>query len=494
MISGELLLIALPPMFAALSIGLKAVRSVAASAPVFDRWIIVAAAAAHLFMTLRLPYGQPVADALIGADALNYLFLLILSVLFLGSALYSTVFIKEMAVLIREARDERYNNWYVPTMLFTLATLSGVILSRNLGLMWVFIEATTLSTAPLILHHRGKESLEAVWKYLFICSVGIALAFIGVLAMTEAGRTIKGAGLSVDALTAGASAISPLWGGIAFVFALIGFGTKMGLAPMHTWLPDAHSQAPSPASAIFSGALTISAFLCILRYYQIFSHTPMIGFIRQLMLVLGLVSLFVSAVYVLRAGNFKRKLAYSTIEHMGILAIGMGLGGAAIYAVMLHTVCSSLAKHSLFLTSGNFLHAYGTVNVREIRSGVERIPQSAWLLVTGTLALLGFPPWALFITEFSMLRQMVTDGRWFVLLMSALFLTIIIYGFVSAVMKMAFSSVEPSASEQPTKRHEPILSTLPQWTFIAALAALGVHIPERLNTILHKAAATLGGF
>ncbi|MEO5359439.1 MAG: NADH dehydrogenase FAD-containing subunit [Nitrospirota bacterium] len=488
MILSESMLIAMPALFAALSIGLKAIRAVSAKAPFFDKTIIVTAAVTHLVMTLLLQYGQHAPDALIGADALNYLFLLILSTLFLASALYSTVFIAEMTVLIREAHDEKYNHWYVPTMLFTLSTLSGVILSRNLGLMWVFIEATTLSTAPLILHHKGKESLEAVWKYLFICSVGIALAFIGVLAMTEAGRSIKDAGLNVDALSAGAANISQLWGGIAFVFALVGFGTKMGLAPMHTWLPDAHSQAPSPASAMFSGALTISAFLCILRYYQIFSSTPMIGFIRQLMLILGLVSLFVSAVYVIRAGNFKRKLAYSTIEHMGILAIGMGLGGGAIYAVMLHTLCSSLAKHSLFLTSGNFLHVYGTVNVKEIRGGVDRVPQSAWLLVTGTLALLGFPPWAIFITEFSMLRQMVTDGRWFILSAFAIFLTVIIYGFAAAVMRMAFSK-----GQGEPHHHEPLLSTLPQWTFIAALAALGIHIPAHLNTLLHQAAAALGG-
>ncbi|MBF0518057.1 MAG: hypothetical protein HQK97_13265 [Nitrospirae bacterium] len=307
MMSAQLMLIVMPVIFAAVSIALKARAS--AHAPAFDKIIIVAAAAVHLVITIQLPYGQNAPDALIGADSLNYIFLLILSTLFLASALYSTVFIAEMAVLIRDAHDEKYNHWYVPAMLLTLATLSGVILSRNLGLMWVFIEATTLFTAPLILHHKGKESLEAVWKYLFICSVGIALAFIGVLAMTEAGRTIHGAGLNVDALRAGAAGISPLWGGIAFVFALVGFGTKMGLAPMHTWLPDAHSQAPSPASAMFSGALTISAFLCILRYYQIFSATPMIGFIRQLMLILGLISLFVAAVYVIRARNFKRKLA-----------------------------------------------------------------------------------------------------------------------------------------------------------------------------------------
>ncbi|MCG6551148.1 MAG: hypothetical protein L7F77_02375 [Candidatus Magnetominusculus sp. LBB02] len=490
MISGEFLLILTPALFAVLSLGLKAIRALTAKVPFFDKTIITVAAAAHLIMTLLLPCGQPAADVLIGLDSLNYLFLLILSVLFLASALYSTVFIKEMAVLIREAHDEKYNHWYVPTMLFTLSTLSGVIMSRNLGLMWVFIEATTLSTAPLILHHKGKESLEAVWKYLFICSVGIALAFIGVLAMTEAAKTNPG--LNVDSLTAGAANISPLWGGIAFVFALVGFGTKMGLAPMHTWLPDAHSQAPSPASAIFSGALTISAFLCILRYYQIFCHTPMISFIRQLMLILGMVSLFISAIYVTRAQNFKRKLAYSTIEHMGILSIGMGLGGAAVYAAMLHTLCSSLAKHSLFLTSGNFLHAYGTVNVKEIRGGLDRIPQSSWLLVTGTLALLGFPPGALFITEFSMLRQMAAAGRWVTLLMFALFLTVIIYGLVSAVMRMAFSTPMRGGAAHD-KHHEPILCVAPQWVFVVAAALLGIHIPERLNTILHQAAAVLGG-
>ena len=454
-----------------------------------DQIVIVISAVAHLVMTLNITDTGNTDIVLFGADSLSCLFLLILTVLFLASAIYSIPFIKQMY------DGEYYNHRYVPSMLFFLSSMTGVILSRNLGLMWVFVEATTLASAPLIYYHRDRKSLEAIWKYLFICSIGIALAFISVIAMIKASNSIHVSGLNIDVLVENADRMSPLWLTIAFVFAFIGFGTKMGLAPMHTWLPDAHSQSPAPASALFSGTLLNCAFLAILRYYQILSNTNMAPFVSNLLIVFGLLSIFVCAVYIIRVRDFKRKLAYSSIEHMGILSVATGLGGVAIYAAMLHTLCHSLAKHLMFLNSGNVLRAYHTVDTAKISGGINRIPKTTWLLMLGVLFLIGLPPSGIFISKFTILMQMVSDKNWGVLIIFTLLLIIIAYGLVRAVIEMAFP--DKNKTDQIKNREvikEPLLSTLPQWAFIILLVILGVHIPSKINKLLHDAAAVLGGF
>ena len=302
-------------------------------------------------------------------DAPALLFLSITSVLFVAAAVYAVSYLAQEARIGKHDSDGEevpFVNFpeavFAGCLLFFLATMTLVSVSRHLGLMWVGVEATTLASAPLIYFHRNHRSLEATWKYLLICSVGIALAllgnfFVAVAARSAGGSTIH---LTIDDLVAHATSLNPLWLKAAFLFFLVGYGTKMGLAPLHTWLPDAHSEAPSVVSALLSGALLNCAFLTILRVHSLLSAAKLASFSSDLLVLFGLISMAVAAVFILGQSDFKRMLAYSSVEHMGILSLGIGIGGVATFGAMLHTVNHSLTKAMLFLAAGNILALYRT--------------------------------------------------------------------------------------------------------------------------------------
>ena len=261
-------------------------------------------------------------------DSLNLLFMIVL-VIVTG------------AVMIYQGKQ----NWKYYTI-FTLFFLSmtGAILSSHLGLTWVFVEATTLTSAYLIMQHKTQNSLEATWKYVFLCSIGISLAFVGIILLLIGCDGVNS--LAYSDLYSHATAINPFWLKLSFIFILIGFGTKVGLAPVHSWLPDAHAEAPSPVSAMLSATLLNSAFLVILRYYKLMELAGVQDTAKVLLLTMGFLSIFVTAVYVYKIANYKRMLAYSSIENMGIIAIGTALGGVAVFAAALHC---SLFNKSIFL-------------------------------------------------------------------------------------------------------------------------------------------------
>jgi len=305
------------------------------------RYMLVLAALIHFLLVVwhwfqKIPAFSSV---WIGLDDTGLLFLSITSLLFLGSSFYTFGYLKAEDKGHRKDLKEnilfKNSNICVFTgcLLLFLATMSLVTMSRHLGLMWVAIEATTLSSAPLIYFHRHHRSLEAVWKYILICSVGIALAMLGNFFIVVAGSNsgITGPLLFMDELIANASKLNPTWLKAAFVLCLVGYGTKMGLAPMHNWLPDAHSEAPSSVSALLSGALLNCAFLVLLRIHVIMIAAGLGQTSRHLFMLLGLISLVFAAVFIIGQKDFKRMLAYSSVEHMGIIALGIGIGGIGVF-------------------------------------------------------------------------------------------------------------------------------------------------------------------
>ncbi len=315
------------------------------------RGLLVLAALAHTALTASLWTWteQPILFGWIAVDAASLLFLSITSVLFLLASLYAVGYLHQQA---NDQHDQsrgmsagKDDATRLPEATFTcclllfLTTMTLVITSRHLGLLWVAIEATTLASAPLICFHRSSRSLEATWKYLLICSVGIALALLGnfflAVAAHHASPHLR---LTIDELSARATAMNPMWLKAAFLLLLVGYGTKMGLAPLHTWLPDAHSEAPSVISAILSGALLNCALLGLLRVHGVLAAAGLAEFSRQLFVVFGLLSLTVAAVFIVGQADYKRMLAYSSVEHMGILALGVGIGGLAGFGSMLHAV------------------------------------------------------------------------------------------------------------------------------------------------------------
>lgn len=294
------------------------------------------------------------------------------------------------------------------TLLF-LAAMNLAISSANLGLFWVAIEATTLVSAPLLCFQRSKAALEAMWKYLLICSLGIALALLGLFFLAIAEPTQSG--LNLFALMEHSEALNLQWGKAAFILILAGYGTKMGLAPFHTWLPDAYSATPGLVSALLSGALLNCAFLGIFRFTQIMP-VPLLPSCRQMLLALGFLSLLTAAFFVVRQQNYKRLLGYSSIEHMGILAIilACSLSNADMQRVLLwHIIGHSLLKVALFLLAGNIFLAYGTRSVTAVKGMFESMRWNAFLFLLCLLMLCGSPPSPLFVSELLLVFEL---GPW----------------------------------------------------------------------------------
>jgi hydrogenase-4 component F len=289
---------------------------------------------------------------------------------------------------------------FICCMLLFLGTMSMVTLSDHPIVMWIAIEMTTLVSAPLIFIHRSKEALEATWKYVLICSVGIALALLGCFFITLAMDlgSIE-TPLTFSSLNTVASQLDPLWLKVGFVFVVIGFGTKMGLAPMHTWLPDAHSEAPSPASALLSGALLNCAFLGIYKTHVVMNAAGLGDFSGNVLIGFGLVSMVVGAIFIISQPDYKRMLAYSSIKNMGVIAFGVGVGGFALYGAFLHIIHHSLLKSSLFLSAGNVLLGFGTKRVQRIGAIIRHLPKTHVSFFAGFIGISGLPPFGMFISK-----------------------------------------------------------------------------------------------
>ncbi len=398
-------------------------------------------------------------------DSLNLLFMIIL------------VIVTGAVIVYQGKQDWKYNT------IFTLFFLSmtGAIMSSHLGLTWVFVEATTLTSAYLIMQHKTQNSLEATWKYVFLCSIGISLAFVGIILLLIGCDGVNS--LAYTDLYTHADKINPFWLKLSFIFILIGFGTKVGLAPVHSWLPDAHAEAPSPVSAMLSATLLNSAFLVILRFYKLMvlagaSHTA-----KVLLLAMGFLSIFITAVYVYKIANYKRMLAYSSIENMGIIAIGTALGGAAVFAAAMHLVAHSLIKASFFLTSGNVLKIYKTKEVAEVKGIIEQDKFTGWLWVICAMLIVAIPPSPIFISEFIMIKQMIIEHHYILCFLFILLLTMVMFGIMRAVVKTAFGNTNLTE-----KVKLGFNKYLPQVVLLTAVIGFGLYCPKVIYDLIAGAA------
>jgi hydrogenase-4 component F len=453
-----------------------------------------AAATGHLILSV-LAAASPEAAPLgnwIGLDALSAIFLVLTSTLFFGATLYGFGYLDREPVAPQPDSEDGSLIKNEPEPVFTgsilllLATMSLAIVSRHLALQWVAIEATTLASAPLIYFHRTRRSLEAAWKYLILCSVGIAVALLGIFFILMAMQG-EPRDLTLTDLLKQAGTLDHKWLSTAFIFMLVGYGTKMGLAPLHTWLPDAHSEAPSPVSALLSGALLNCAFLGILRVQQVCAAAGMAAFGGDLLVLFGLLSMGIAGVFILRQSDYKRMLAYSSVEHMGILAVGVGLGGLGLFGAFLHAVNHSVVKAMLFFTAGNLMARFHTKDTGKIQGACRVLPISGVLWVAGFLAITGSPPFGTFISEFTILRATVEQGRWIVAGLYSLFLVVVFVGMSAIVLKMALGKSKESRTREPWTT---VLSPL---AFAVVALLLGIYLPGPLLDKLNLAAQLLGG-
>ena len=311
-------------------------------------------------------------------------------------------------------------------------TMLAAVTTNNVGFMWVMIEATTITSALLIPLHRTKASVEASWKYLLICSVGIALAFAGtVLAyfdfVSTAGQLPNA--LNWTVLRRAAPSLHRELMQLAFAFILVGYGTKAGLAPMHTWLPDAHSEAPAPMSAMMSGVLLAVAMYAVARWKAVVDATlASPSFTNDLLLAVGLLSVLIGSLSLVIQRHYKRMLAYSSVEHIGLVCVGLGLGPLGTFAALLHLVNHAVAKSMAFLLAGRILHRYETTEIAGVSGLLRVMPWTGSLFALGILALIGLPPFGLFVSEFLLVKAAIATGHVWV---AAVTLLLVLVAFVS---------------------------------------------------------------
>jgi hydrogenase-4 component F len=376
-------------------------------------------------------------------------------------------------------------------LLVCLAAMSLVTLCQHLGLLWVAVETTTVSMAPLIYFNRNARSIEATWKYLLICSVGIALALLGLLFLAYATHVAhQDATLLLPDLLEDASTLNRGWLHAAFIFLLVGYGSKLGLAPLHTWKPDAYGEAPGLVGALLAGGLVNCAFLAILRVYQIcLASVTELLFFQQVLVVLGLLSMAVAAIFMARQHDFKRMLAYSSVEHVGILAVGLGIGKGALFGVLFHLINNGLTKGVLFLSSGNIHRSYGGKTVEVVQGALTRLPWSGGLFLAGFIAITGSPPFSPFISEFSIISSIFVERQYLVGGLFLLFLAAIFIGMALTVLPMVMGT--PRTDLEVTDYRDRMLTVVPPLVMLLVIVWLGVWPPEALLQLLKDGAAML---
>ncbi|MHB8065283.1 MAG: hydrogenase 4 subunit F [Ruminiclostridium sp.] len=381
------------------------------------------------------------------------------------------------------------SNAFVLSMILALTT-------QNMGVMWIAIEATTLASTFLVGFYNNERAIEAAWKYLIICSVGIAFAMLGIILLYYSSTvTLVGAkisGLNWNFLIQNASALDPSILKIAFIFILIGFGTKVGFSPMHTWLPDAHSQAPSPVSALLSGVLLNTAMYGIIRVLAIVNKS--LGSSRytgNLLILLGILSIGTAAIFILVQQDYKRILAYSSIEHMGIIALGLGIcTPISIFAALYHTFNHAMTKSMLFLATGNVYLKYHSKKTSNIRGLIKTMPVTGVVFVLGIFAITGMPPFGIFMSEFNTVVGAVFSKHYIIAALFLIFMAIAFAGFIKQMSKMFYGK---NTNKEIKKGELDIIGPTVLIILLCITIFAGIYIPGPFKSLLDASADIILG-
>jgi hydrogenase-4 component F len=388
------------------------------------------AASLYCLATRNNPFS---AGSWLAVDPLAALFLTILSHTFVLVALYSPGFLRRM----EGPEYDRSKRLFYPALNFYLLANTLVLIVQQFALLWVVMELTTFSLVPLMYFYRTKESLEAVWKYLFLVSLGLVFLFVGILFLgLSAHGVLDHNAFVVSRMTEAAPQLNPLWLKAGFIFALVGLSAKIGLAPMHPGDIDATSNAPAPVAALMAGSLRSTAVAALLRFYQVVAPTEVGPFARRLLIIAGIASLAIAAIYMWRSRNYKRLLAYSSVEHLGIIALGIGIGGAALLGALLHLLFNSFGKASLFFMAGNIHHRYGSREIEPITGLTRRLPWSGFVWALAFFYIVGTPPFGIFFSELLLLKGMIHGANWLSLTLFLAVLMVIFIGLGRAVLSM----------------------------------------------------------
>ncbi len=464
--------------------------------PRMTHGVTIGVSAAHLLLTLLatrrvlahgVMYG---ADNWLFLDALSVFHLVVLALVYLFSSIFARIYFSNEHGRHRFSR--RVARRFGALWLSALGTMSLLLISNNLGVMWVGMESTTLLTAFLISLFVNRLSLEAMWKYLIICSVGIAFAFMGTLlaaVAVEHTAAMRDSGMLWTALSKPSVKFDPELIKLAFAFLMVGYGVKAGLAPVHSWLPDAHSQAPTPVSAMFSGFMLNAALYCILRYVPLLSHAVGSYFVSTLLLIFGGLSLLVSAAFIVFQTDIKRLLAYHSIEHLGIIALGYGLGPLGAFAAVFHTLNHSLCKALAFFAAGRLGQHYGTHDMARIRGAIHVDRLWGMALLGSMLALVGVAPFAIFMSEYQIVRAAIATHQWTVLTLFVVAGSIIFISALRHVIEILYGA----PSTEPVLARDGVGAAGTVGLILGLLLLLGLWLPSPLLTLMRQAAMVVAG-
>jgi hydrogenase-4 component F len=498
-VAALLLTIPLAAALAALVMPARAAQAITAVAGIASFGLVIAlvpAASRHDLSYLGF----------IRIDALSVVFLLATGFLYGAVAVYS---IGYLGGAHGSGSARRYTRRFsVGLNLFAWSMLAAPMMS-NLALLWVAVEVTTVISALLVALEGTDGAAEAAWKYILIASAGLSIALLGTIFMYYAGAQVLGQhySLAFAPLLHAAPRLPHTAVRLAFVLAVLGFGTKVGLFPVHTWLPDAHSEAPTPVSALLSGSLLAVSFYAILRYYQVAAGALGPRFPRDVLLVFGVASLLLAALYLLDQRDYKRLLAYSSVEHMGILAIGVSFGApVALAGVLLHVLAHAAAKGNAFMGAGVLFRKFGSKQISSVRGGLDLLPWSGPLFLAAILALSAMPPFGIFRSEFEIVRGGLAASRNLAAVILVVGVTVAFFGLSLATNRMLLTPRTGTEAGTGTAagagggaatvlaRGEPsVWMVVPVAVGLVALLVLGLHPPGELTHLMARAVSQLTG-
>lgn len=438
----------------------------------------------HEFTHLNLVEGYYLGaegEGFFKSDGIGLIFLTVITIVsvpvIIHSYLYSAFERDKIQHIIR----------YNISLLMLIAMMSCALISQHVAMTWAFIEATTLAASLLIYHQRNRAALEATWKYIFICSIGIAFSFIGILFLSIAAKDSESLNLTLESLSQNAKNMDPMWLKITFLLIVTGYSVKLGITPLFSVDIDAKDAAPAPVGAMLSAGLMNVGFVAVFRFYEIFARTSILSWMNNVLMILGMSSLFFATIFILRSKNIKRILAYSSLEHAGLALLGVAAGG--YFGVIFHLILHSFAKASLFIQADHITRLFRTKNTDLIGGYHKLNPWGGTVLLLGFMAIMAIPPSGLFLTEFLTFKAMFAKGYYIQSVVALVLLSFIFYGVSKTVLQILFSPTP--VTNQRFKLFVFPLESLSQWIMLGLVFYLGVNPPEFLTEFIKMAVENL---
>ncbi len=419
------------------------------------------------------------------SDSIAVILLITLSILTTTSLFYSYLYIE------KRKDDNKLRSIYFASFVVLIFALSCAYLANHIAIAWIFVEITTLSASVLIYHRKTERTLEATWKYIFICSVSVAMIFMGILILGLAVQNAKVGELFYLNLYLNAGKLDEFWLEASFLLVFTGYTAKAGLVPMFTAGIDAKDKAPSPASAIFSSALMNVGFIGIFRFYEIIAQTNVFSWAKAVLIISAVVSIFIAATYMINVKSFKRMFAYSSVEHMGIIMLGLASAGIGYFAAILHLILHSFVKAAMFYQYGSVFRIIKSKFIKDAGGYFYLNLSGALILLLGFFLLTAMPPSGLFVTEFMIFSSLFKSGYFWIIIVTAILLTVIIYSMGENIFKLLFLKENKNGYSNNSTEKENKLDYIPQVILLLAVIYLGFNTPVFLQNLIKEAVKNL---